>query len=153
MDEESIISPDTLAGLMIHYEEVIKRIYKKGLNSLRVRLKKQYEDYLLRVISEYSKAKTLFSQDEGEYIYDFYAPLNLKVSDEVLETPGISDLIKKGNFSIITAHGGSGKTVFMKHLLLGSLKDSDRVPIFVELRKHDFEEKDLQDAFAPYVDT
>ena len=145
MLENIRISPDSLAGLVSHYEKDIKNIYKKGRNNLRVRLKKQYLNYLLQVISEYSKAKTLFSQDEGEYIYDFYAPLNLKVSDEVFETPGISDLIKKGNFSIITAHGGSGKTVFMKHLLLGSLKESDKVPIFVELRKHDFKEKDLQD--------
>ncbi len=52
----------------------------------------------------------------------------------IVDTNNVNNLLSIGHKLIITGTGGIGKTIMMKHLFLNTIKETDCIPILIELR-------------------
>ncbi|HYG35429.1 MAG TPA: NACHT domain-containing protein [Clostridia bacterium] len=107
---------------------------KGAKNVLRARLKSTYEGYLARLLERHSKAKSFFIRSEPTPIYRFFVPLDLSTEQRKLKKASVTDIAKVSKHSIIMASGGCGKTMLMRHLLIGCIRGGEKVPVFLELR-------------------
>lgn len=114
-------------------------------NQIRARLKSTFSKYLESIERKYSSTKTIIYRDTPQSIKQFYEPIDL-LNDKIrLESPKINDLLNLKKPIIITGTGGSGKSTFLKYLLLNSLESTKKIPIFIELRDVEKEEMTLID--------
>ncbi len=111
-----------------------KGVLKLSTNKLRLRLDSTYTSYISCLFDRHSKAKSFFIRTESVYLYDFYVPLAIKVARTLLDRPDITSLARISPRLVVAGTAGSGKTVFMRHLLLSCLFAKAKVPIFIELR-------------------
>lgn len=125
--------------------KVGKTALKGATDQIRLRLSSSYTNYLTTITERYSKAKSFFIQNEPTPLYDFYVPIGVTSGDTVVEQAFCSELTNINPFVVITGSGGSGKSMLMRHFLLNTVKDSVKVPVFVELRE-------LSRAEQPVVD-
>lgn len=114
--------------------EAFQNRTKKFIDNIRARIDSTYRKYLTQMFEKYSKVKSFFVRAEPVFLYSFYIPLSLKTRTADIEMP---DIIKISNISkniIITGLAGTGKSMMLRHLLLSSLTNNYKVPIFIELR-------------------
>ena len=112
------------------------RIVRKGLEiGVRSKFERTYRDYLERILNQYSKGKSFFIRSEPMPIYAFFVPLDLATQLRILPKASASDVARVAPHSIITGSGGSGKTMMMRHLLLSTVMERAKTPIFFELRQ------------------
>jgi hypothetical protein len=103
----------------------------------------RFKEYLHRVYTTYSSARTLVFGNQQKKLEDFYYPLNLecKVESNKSSSIKICTLKYEDNFLpqfkkvIIVDNGGMGKSTIMKWLFLSVIKLKKGIPIFIELRK------------------
>jgi len=93
-----------------------------------------YEKYLFATKEKYEKVKTLLYKQTPQYLYDFYECLGVKNKTGIVDTNNVNNLLSIGHKLIITGTGGIGKTIMMKHLFLNTIKETDCIPILIELR-------------------
>jgi hypothetical protein len=115
-------------------------------NVVRANLKRTYVDYLTRLMHRHSKAKSFFVRSEPIPLYDFFVPLDLRAPRRLLSSPDAADVAAAARCTLITGSGGSGKSMVMRHLLISSLRDRTKTPIFLELRQVDLAKEALEDA-------
>ncbi|MEX2215642.1 MAG: NACHT domain-containing protein [Phycisphaeraceae bacterium] len=123
----------------------IKRFALSATTTVKVRLNSTFEKYLTDIASKYSRAKTFVHRDTPQYLYSFYVPLDLKLNNELICDPGASELFFISKRVVITGVGGSGKSTFLRHLLLDCFNSKLGVPVFVELRNLRQSEYNLMD--------
>ncbi len=107
----------------------------RGSRQLRLRLPNTYQSYLESIITRYGRAKSFFLSSEPTDLYNFYVPLGLSVGDVRLERVEFCDIASLNNRAVVTGSAGSGKSMLMRHLLLSSVRNSSKVPVFIELRQ------------------
>lgn len=105
---------------------------KKAHNEIIVQ--SAYEKYLTSTKEKYEKVKTLLYKQAPQNLYDFYECLGVKHKNTIIDTSSINNVLKIGHKLIISGTGGIGKTIMMKHLFLSCIRDTDCIPIFIELR-------------------
>ena len=110
-------------------------VMKGTKNAIRARLSRTYKTYLERVLERHSKAKSFFVRSEPLPIYDFFVPPDLSSQQRLLEAPNAAQLAAVAPAAIVTGSGGCGKTMFMRHLLVSSLAEQQKMPVFLELRQ------------------
>lgn len=114
-------------------------------NKLKARLRRTFIDYLESIERKYSSTKTIIYRDTPQSIKQFYEPIDLVNDRTRLESPSIDDLLDLKKPIIITGTGGSGKSTFLKYLLLNSIELTKKIPIFIELRDVEKQELSLID--------
>lgn len=139
MGEELDIN-EVVAGFLNHkldsLVETGKGTLKSAADKVRLHLDSTYREYLNCVLRKYSRAKSFFIRNEPVPLYSFYVPIGLSYSkNKTIDHAGIQHVGKVSQFSIITGLGGSGKSMFMRHLFLNSILTKFKVPVFVELRQ------------------
>lgn len=115
--------------------EAGKGVLNYASNRVRLALRKTYEVYLRVLLEKYSRTKSFFIRTEPVSLYSFYVPLAIGSGDSFVPSPGYQDIEKLSRLAIITGLGGSGKSMFLRHLLLDAVATAQRVPILVELRE------------------
>ena len=115
-------------------------------NAIRVRLTGTYRTYLERILERHSKAKSFFVRSEPLPIYDFFVPPDISSQQRVLSAPGAAQLASIASVAIVTGSGGCGKTMFMRHLLVSSLSDQEKMPVLLELRQLNNDGSNLRSA-------
>lgn len=103
----------------------------------QIRLGNAFEIYLKRAYEKYSKVKTILYKNEPRYIYDFFVANDLRIrgeKNELLSCNSVNNLINNSRYNVILGTGGTGKSMMMRHFFLDSLFNEELVPIFVELR-------------------
>lgn len=109
---------------------------KGAKNQINLKLRKAHNNYVKNIKEKYYKSKSFFIRDRAVDLYDYYIPVDL--GDDfyhlLLETPSFSECISSGKFVLINGSGGCGKSVFLRHLLLNSIKEGQYIPVFIELR-------------------
>ena len=115
-------------------------------NAIRARLTRTYRPYLERILERHSKAKSLFVRSEPLPIYDFFVPPDISSQQRILNAPGAAQLASIAPAAIITGFGGCGKTMFMRHMLVSSLANRERMPVLLELRQLNNDGSDLRAA-------
>lgn len=92
------------------------------------------ERYTQRFIDRFAYSKTFLHRAEPAFFYDYYFPLDLKGPKRAELTDDIRELFKDHNYATIIGDAGSGKSTLIRHYFLTSLKISDQIPIYLELR-------------------
>ncbi len=103
-------------------------------NRIKARLSHTFSEYIHGIERKYSSTKTIIYRDTPQPIKLFYEPIDLINDRTNLGSPDVFDLLAFRKPIIITGTGGSGKSTFLKHLLLNALETTKLIPIFVELR-------------------
>jgi len=106
---------------------------------IRTKLAGTYATYLSRLLDRHSKAKSFFVRSEPVPLYEFFVPLNLRTQRRILESPGAAEIAAASPFAVLIGTGGSGKSMVMRHILISSLRDKAKTPVFLELRHVDLE--------------
>ena len=113
---------------------------------LRTKLKGTYTTYIKRVLERYSRAKSFFVRAEPVSLYTMFVPLDLENPNRRVIAPDFHDVLEHNPHVLIGGSGGSGKSMMMRHLLLGCLQDAEYTPIFIELRDLNETDKSLFEA-------
>ena len=124
---------------------------KGAKNTIRSKLSQTYSNYLKTILEKYSKVKTFFIRSEPTSLYKFYVPLGVSNMSQKLNDPGIAELTSISNFIIIKGTGGSGKSMFMRHLLISTISDKQKTPVFIELRKVYPDNETIQDSLLYFM--
>jgi hypothetical protein len=151
MAEEFDINKVTAEFLQQNLEKFIgtfiggaKGIFKAGVDQLRLRLDRTYKEYISNLLKRHSKIKSFFIRAEPVNLYDFYIPLSISTRQRIIKGTGINDIVNISHFSIITGSAGSGKSMLMRHLLINTIVNKDKAPIFIELRQFNQDGGDLR---------
>ena len=94
-----------------------------------------YSAYLIGAAERYGKAKSFFIQDTPTSLYDFYVPVRISSGDLNLPKVSLNDIFCLTKHAVITASAGAGKSMLLRHLFIDAIRNSDRVPVFIELRR------------------
>lgn len=132
-NERELIAEFISANLsnIIKYSAVyIKKIDEK----IKLHLKSTYTTYLTNTSKKYSKTKSFFIRSLSMHLYDYYTPINIKCKNIEIENPGIKSCTTHSNRMVITGSAGSGKSMFIRHLFLDTIKEKNFVPLLIELR-------------------
>lgn len=121
-----------------------KDVLKTTSNRLRLTLDRTYSNYLQRILQKYSRAKSFLIRAEPVYLYDFYVPLSVRCRKTAINNPQFADVMNFSRCTVVTGSGGSGKSMFMRHLMLNSIMARLKVPVFIELRQFNENGHDLQ---------
>lgn len=93
-----------------------------------------YEDYLHNTYRKYSKIKTLIYRRVPKDLYSFYECIGIKYNDNTIDASNVVNVLEIGKKSIITGSGGTGKSILFKHLFLDTIKNTEYIPVMIELR-------------------
>jgi len=135
-----------LEGIIENYlSPILSTLYNKKDRPF-IDFSYRFKDYLQRVYSYYSSARTLVFGNQQKKLEDFYYPLNLecllgetKNKQQLINTLKYEDdFLPEFKKVIIVDNGGMGKSTVMKWLFLSVIKQSKGIPIFIELRKLKF---------------
>jgi hypothetical protein len=141
----STVASDFVESRYDDFISAVQSVIKSMTNTARTHLKSTYTSYIANLATKYSQSRTFFIRSEPAYLYDFYIPLALKHNNTIYNTPDITTVTRNSKYSIIIATAGSGKSVFMKHLLLNSLLNKWKIPLFIELRHLNEHNGNLED--------
>jgi len=100
----------------------------------RLSIPSTYKEYILKLAARHSHTRTFFDRTEGRYIYEFYVPSSLQYANTSIKTPTALSISQRGRLFVVSGQGGSGKSMLMRHLLVDSLLNYIKVPVFIELR-------------------
>jgi hypothetical protein len=124
-------------------------LLKKIIDDLYVSLKQAGTNYLGRVRSDVkeaticralarvTKVKTLWNVEKEVSLYDFYYPSRVDFGSVIKQVSSLKELGPIQNF-VIHGTAGQGKSIFLRYLCgqeLVAEHSSDRLPVFVELRR------------------
>lgn len=126
-----------------------KSLLSEGLDKFKDELKqfigKDLNKYLIKKKDKYSKIKTLLRGNTPVYLYDVYFPLKLVKDSEIISTDSISSLFSECNYITIIGDAGSGKSTLVKHLFLSSIKEKYKIPVLIELRYLNDDDRSISD--------
>ena len=128
------IAADFLARNLTNIVELGRSVLTGAKSELELRLKTAYSTYLTNASERYGKAKSFFFRDVPTDIYTFYVPVRVTSGELSLPKVGLDDILRLTKRAVVTASAGAGKSILLRHLFLDTLRSSDRIPVFVELR-------------------
>ena len=123
-----------------------KDALKGAATNIRPHLEKMYGDYLLCMTERYTKTKSFFFRNPTP-LYDFYVPMDViglrtyhdtdgrqKTERDYSRKASILSISSETHFAIINGIGGMGKTMLMRHLIIDTIIQTEKVPIYLELK-------------------
>lgn len=112
-----------------------------------------HNEYCTSIVKKYCRARTFFIRDEPQFLEDFYVPASIiRGAKQRIEKADLSTLLQVGRKSIVTGNGGTGKTIFMRYLLLNAIEQASGYPVFIELRNlNGSKEIDLEDVIVCFM--
>lgn len=115
--------------------EIGKQVFQQKADHIRLKLPQTYEEYLRKLSDQYSYTKSLLNRTDPLFLYDLYEPLSVRIHNKLISNPDIGDLGSSPWGVVLSGTAGSGKSMFMRHLLLSSISDQNKVPLFFEMRQ------------------
>lgn len=129
-----------------------KGIIKGSKESIQLKIKSVYSDYLVNIAKQYGKSKSFFIRDEPQELHSFYVPVGIESSNIKIKAANLRALLSHNTKTIISGTAGSGKSILLKHLLINSLNDRKQIPIFVELRDNNLVSTSLYDTIISILE-
>jgi predicted NACHT family NTPase len=112
---------------------------------------KKHLTNLHKKIGVVQKVKTIWQVEKEVKLTSFYYPSKL-IIDKKTEAISRLDQLSKGQNYVIQGTIGQGKSTFLRYLCIQELSKSDRIPIFLELRRLERDQK-FQDFLRSSLDT
>ena len=104
------------------------------LNENEETIESDFREYITRSATRYGTAKPFFYRDEPKNIYSFYIPVSLKYANISVRNVTVSEIDNITRRTIITAQAGAGKSMLLRHLFIDTIENTQKIPIFIELR-------------------
>lgn len=102
----------------------------------RIEFIEDFSDYCNYMLAKNSCIRTLYSKNKPVILSDIYITTKFNDQHRVYIDSEIIRKFSKGKRIVIKGNGGSGKTIFLKHLWVSRFeKPSGKIPIFIELRR------------------
>ncbi|SFG60176.1 NACHT domain-containing protein [Neptunomonas qingdaonensis] len=122
-------------------KSILEKPWRVGLSPGKTILEKLKEEeyskiYCQKIASKILSVRTIASHDVDIFIDDIYYPLKIReATNDYIHT--IKDNVRLRPYNPINIIGkaGQGKSTILKKLFLEELKNGDKFPIFVELKK------------------
>jgi hypothetical protein len=137
-DLNAALAKGAIDGLKEIAKDVLKAgtaFGRKQIGKLAVDFEFGFKEYLDRNYRRLSIVKTLLNPATPVSLEATYVAPSLAIGEKRLTEDQFISRIKKDKFFVITGMGGSGKSIFLKHLFVRHYNEAlGRVPIFVELR-------------------
>lgn len=122
----------------------IKKFFKDLDAKDDIKYKTAYEKYLINTEQKVSKIKTIIYRRAPQYLYSFYECIGVLYDGHIINTENINEILNIGNKIIVTGTGGVGKSILFKHLFLNTVKETEFIPILIELRSFNiYDVKDI----------
>ncbi|MFD1989792.1 NACHT domain-containing protein [Paenibacillus nicotianae] len=112
----------------------VTKISRKLLAEFSIEIQTAFINYLNSCIHRYSNVKTILNRQTPIPLYEVFVNSNLECKEKVISTKNINELLDVSTKIMILGSGGIGKSTLFKHLFLNSLKETDKIPIFITLR-------------------
>lgn len=136
-----------LGGLVNrNVDKLIKGLFNVGTNqynNLLMKTGKAFKEYLVAGANKYGYTKTILYREKPVPINEFFVNMDLECQGNKLGTENINDLLQVNNYITILASGGSGKSTLFKYFFIEAIRNTNLIPIFVELKMINDEEIDL----------
>lgn len=100
----------------------------------QIRYGEAYEEYLSNTESKYSQIKTLIYRKVPKNLESFYECTGVQYDSKIINTSNVANLLELGNKIVVTGTGGIGKSMLFKYLFLHTIRETDFIPILLELR-------------------
>jgi hypothetical protein len=115
------------------------------LSRLKVGLHLGFSKYLTATRDRASTIKTLLYRDRPVALLDFYVNLYFQYKNRKIDDYTVVSRLRDWKRLVITGTAGSGKSIFMKYLLISLVtKGATGIPVFIELRHlNSLTDKDL----------
>lgn len=136
LDLNAMVVQFVSAKLDMLVERMMSRLKTKRTEE-RARLASTYEKYLRKTLESHAMTKSFFHREESVPLYSFYVPLSLDVARKPLRAPGVTDLLNASRRTVVMGTAGSGKSMFMRHLVVDSVRTHTAIPVPVQLRDLD----------------
>lgn len=146
--DENKIAAEFIKQNMESFLAAGKGILRGAADIVRLRIDKTYKAYISCLLDRHSKAKSFFIRSEPVLLHSFYVPLAIKLLSKEFKRPDMTNLSAVAPHIVVMGTAGSGKTMFMRHLLLTSLLARAKVPVFIELRQLNQSDDTLLDAMS-----
>jgi len=112
-----------------------KQLGAKELGRASVDLETGFKRFLDRNLRQYSRIKTLINPGSPTPLDSAFESPNLNIDNELFTEDQFLSFIDTEQFAVIVGTGGSGKSVFLKHLFIRYFNEPrGRIPLLVELR-------------------
>jgi len=109
--------------------------YKKGRNIVEQLLSLDIQsDYIVKHISRAMKIRTIHSSENDVMLNSIYHPLTISQGNNEIKV-GDDFLLSDDFITNIIGFAGQGKSTILRKILLESIKNGDKIPFFMELRK------------------
>lgn len=93
-----------------------------------------FEKYLTESEKHISMAKTILYGQTPKHLYSFFECMSIKNRRNVVDTSDVNNILAIGHKIIITGTGGIGKSMLMRHCFLDAIKNTQLIPVLIELR-------------------
>ncbi|MFC4307684.1 NACHT domain-containing protein [Steroidobacter flavus] len=118
----------------------IEDLYAASKDAIRRKLRSLATPEKLKEIQKsiksVQKVKTMWRIDKEVPLTSFYYPSRLIIDKTTCQIGSVAAVSARENF-IIQGTVGQGKSIFLRYLCVKELAASQRIPIFVELRRYD----------------
>lgn len=112
----------------------IKNFFQDLDTKEQIKYGSAYNEYLSNIQNKNGKIKTLIYRHVPKDLYSFYECIGVKHSGQIIDTSSVNNLLPLSHKIIITGTGGIGKSILFKHLLLNAIKETNYIPVLIELR-------------------
>ncbi len=130
------VAADVFTSIVKESATTIKDYVTSPISKLIDAYKYSMVQYLDSTIEKCSKVKTFLNRDEPVRLLDVYVPTTFKSDSRVFSDDQLISTLSNDHKLIILGSAGSGKSMFMKYLLITlSRQPKRRVPVFIELRR------------------
>lgn len=132
-------------------ENICKGIYKKSEQTYKQLLANTgiaFNEYLNSSVNKFKNVKTIIHNHKPVSLYEFYVDVNIKCGNDIISTNMIENILGYNNNNCITifGSGGTGKSTLFKHLFLDTIRSTELIPIFIELKNiNEKEYKNIED--------
>lgn len=93
-----------------------------------------HSDYIVKHVSRAMKMRTIHSSENDVMLSDIYHPLTISHEKKEIKV-GDDFLLSDNNITNIIGFAGQGKSTILRKILLEAIKNGDKIPFFMELRK------------------
>lgn len=133
---ESIV----LMGVAKSLKRPLDDLYDMSKSSVKDRLKKwkasSNVNNLYKKISTIQKVKTIWQVEKEVNLKTFYYPSKIIVGDKRIEV-NKADKIPLDTNVVIQGTVGQGKSIFLRYICSQEIRQGNKIPVFIELRKID----------------
>ncbi|TMP39557.1 NACHT domain-containing protein [Pseudoalteromonas rubra] len=134
---------------------IAKKFVEKSWNKLEKEFSTAFSEEKIKDFcascQEYVNLRTIYSAESDVFIDDVYVPLFVSpVGDEKTKFEVVDTNFYSEGVINIQGVAGQGKSTFMRKMLLNTVKGSEQIPVFYELKY--FEDKPLVDIFIDWFD-